>query len=204
MLDHLVYATPSLAATVAELAARGVATVPGGPHVGRGTRNHLASLGDGAYLEVIGPDPEQPAPPGPRPFGVDALDAAALVAWCARPLRPLDEVVVAARAAGYDPGEIGEMSRRRPDGLLLSWRLTLAPPGGALPFLIDWLASPHPSTSLSDGVTLERFCVRHPDIDSIGSVLRAIGEEPGVPQLSVGPAQLSATLRTADGSLVEL
>jgi hypothetical protein len=45
-LDHLVLATPDLAATVAHFTERtGVEPAPGGAHVGLGTRNHLVSLG---------------------------------------------------------------------------------------------------------------------------------------------------------------
>ena len=73
-LDHLVYAVPDLAAGVAAITALlGVAPSPGGPHPGLGTRNFLVSLGESCYLEIIGPDPEQPQPSRPRPFGLDRL-----------------------------------------------------------------------------------------------------------------------------------
>ncbi len=201
MLDHLVYATPHLGDTVAALAAAGLATVPGGAHVGLGTRNHLAALGGTAYLEVIGPDPEQPDPSGPRPFGIDGLTAPALVAWCARPSRSLEDVCAAAGAAGHDPGPIGEMSRRRPDGVLLAWRLTLptAVPG-VVPFLIDWLDSPHPTGSLPSGPVLERFELRHPDPARLRAVLDALGEA-GVAELAEGAVGLHAVVRTAGGTV---
>lgn len=205
MLDHLVYATPTLADTVADLAARGLHAVPGGPHIGRGTRNHLAPLGDGSYLEVIGPDLDQPDPDGPRPFGVDALMAPAIVAWCARPGRPLEDVVGDAIGAGHDPGPIGDMSRRRPDGVLLAWRLTTGTPSNAaLPFFIDWLASPHPADSLGDASRLERFVIRDPDPAWVAATLAAIGEGNDRIEVVAGPRSLRATVRVADGSVVEL
>ena len=126
MIDHLVYATVHLAQTVNELNSRfGVTLTPGGQHVGLGTRNFLADLGDSRYLEVIGPDPEQPAPNQPRPFGIDDLAEPRLVTWAAR-VSDLDEAVRRARAAGYDPGPIVSMSRDSGDGVPLHWRMTLS------------------------------------------------------------------------------
>src|SRR5436305_5923314 len=90
MIDHLVYASNDLSRSSADVARLlGAIPEPGGSHVGRGTRNELLSLGGATYLEVIGPDPTQSAPEGPRPFGIDDLTGPALVAWCARPQRPL-------------------------------------------------------------------------------------------------------------------
>ena len=71
-VDHLVYATPDLAAGVERVERLlGVKAVPGGQHPGGGTRNALIRLGDETYLEIIGPDPDQPKPPRPRRFGID-------------------------------------------------------------------------------------------------------------------------------------
>jgi hypothetical protein len=61
-LDHLVLATPDLAATVADFTERtGIAPVAGGAHVGLGTRNYLVSLGGSRYLEIIGPTRSSPS-----------------------------------------------------------------------------------------------------------------------------------------------
>ncbi|TXS42328.1 VOC family protein, partial [Streptomyces sp. uw30] len=150
LLDHLVLATPDLAATVADFTRRtGVAPAPGGVHVGLGTRNYLVSLGGASYLEIIGPDPEQSAPGEPRPFDVDGLTVPRTVTWAISP-PDLDAAIAAARARGYDPGPAQSMSRRKPDGTLLQWRLTDgddAHPSGLVPFLIDWSATVHPTAS---------------------------------------------------------
>ena len=73
-LDHLVLATPDPAEMRARIAERtGVELGAGGAHVGLGTRNWLGRLGPMGYLELIGPDRDQPEPVEPRPFGVDDL-----------------------------------------------------------------------------------------------------------------------------------
>lgn len=203
MIDHLVYATPDLANTIEALTDRlGIAPTPGGAHPGRGTRNALVGLGDGAYLEIIGPDPEQPMPTFPRPFGIDVLSTPALVTWCARPALPLEVVVEAASANGYDLGPIVAMSRRRPDGVLLEWRLSVPDPsaseGGVLPFVIDWGDATHPSVSLPSGVVLVELRLEHPEPERVTAVLTALGGAEVVIVAGVVP-RLSATLQTRAG-----
>lgn len=144
MLDHLVLATPDLEATSAEVASvTGVTPSVGGPHVGRGTRNELCSFGDGTYLEIIGPDPSQPEPEQPAPFGMDRLAGPGIVTWCAK-ATDLGALVARARAADLAMTGPEAMQRQAPEGLL-SWELALPAfdiEGGIVPFFIDWAASP--------------------------------------------------------------
>ena len=177
-LDHLVYATPDVDATVAELGATtGAYAAPGGSHAGHGTRNALLSLGPRCYLEIIGPDREQPEPAGPRPFGVDEVRAAALLTWAVG-VDDIDVAVAGARKLGYEPGDPISMQRRRPDGVLLSWRLT--PPGladgGIVPFFIEWVDSPHPAES-APPITLVDFTLTHPRPSDVRYPLLAVGAE---------------------------
>ena len=176
-LDHLVLATPDVAATAAWLAATtGVTPSPGGPHLGRGTHNVLCSLGPGRYLEVIGPDPDQDEPAEPRPFGVDDVDGPRLVTWCLRP-ESLDEHIRVAAAAGVEYTVPEAMSRRSLDGVL-EWRLAFVRSGGhggLVPFVIDWGHTVHPSTTVASGLSLESFTARHPHPDPVRDALRAMG-----------------------------
>ncbi|MEU6261182.1 VOC family protein [Streptomyces sp. NPDC047043] len=198
-LDHLVLATPDLAATVADFARRtGVAPASGGAHVGRGTRNYLVSLGGSSYLEIIGPDPEQSEPDGPRPFAVDVLASARTVTWAISP-PDLDAAVETARARGYDPGSIRPMSRRRPDGTLLEWRLTdgdTQHPSGLVPFLIDWGSSVHPTATGLPVTPLLELSASAPVPDEIRPLLSAVDVELA---LSEGPLGLTFTLDTPRG-----
>ncbi|GAB2959531.1 VOC family protein [Amycolatopsis acidiphila] len=197
-IDHLVYATPDLPGTVSALAGQGIELTPGGPHVGRGTRNFLAGLGGGTYLEVIGPDTEQPEPGEPRSFGIDELQAPRLVTWAARVPRLADALEAAADYPVLGPVP---MSRRRPDGVLLEWELAFPPDGdGLVPFLIDWYDSPHPADDLAGSSRLVSLVGVHPEPDAITRHVGVLGQA-----LEVGfgeqPA-LEAVLWTSQGSVV--
>jgi hypothetical protein len=203
VLDHLVYAGPDLAEAVARVTElTGVTPAPGGSHTGVGTANHLADLGAGMYLEVIGPDPAQPEPESPRPFGINDLTEPALVAWAIR-TTDLDTTIKNARAHGFDPGDAREMSRETEDGELLRWRLTPpSTPGTLHPFLIDWGATPHPTTRGLPSLPLLMVTGTHPDPDSVLAVTDALGLELLVRRAD--KASLTAALRTPEGRQVAL
>ena len=201
MLDHLVYATPDLDQTVVDLAERGITLSLGGPHPGLGTRNYLAALGDRSFLEVVGPDREQPDPATARPFGVDDLTEARLTTWAIQ-VPDLDEALDRARAGGHEPGEVMAMSRRRPDDVLLSWRLAFPPDneGGLVPFVIGWGDTPHPSLSAATGTRLVRLRGEHPDPGRLGAVFAALGTELDVTEAA--EPGLVAELTTGSGTVV--
>ena len=68
------------------------------------------------------------------------------------------------------------MSRARPDGTVLRWRLTSGtrPGDGLIPFLIDWGESDHPSASAPGGCTLVSLRARHPDPRQIRAWIAAL------------------------------
>jgi len=201
-IDHLVYATPNLATSVEQIERLlGVRAVTGGQHPGAGTRNSLIGLGNETYLEIIGPDPDQPKPPRPRRFGIDELKAPRLVTWAVKGA-DLGAIAENARRHGVDLGQVQSGSRRRPNGVLLSWRLTVSPAltaDGIIPFFIDWGKTPHPAASLPNGCVLVALRAEHPDANRIQADLSALGLDLRVDAGSA-PA-LIATIRTPHGDV---
>ncbi|WP_112264327.1 VOC family protein [Lentzea terrae] len=183
MIDHLVYAAPELDAAVDAVAERfGVRASGGGQHVGLGTHNRLLALGPRTYLEIIAPDPRQPEPELPRPFGVDGVTEPGLVGWAVS-CDDIDQAREVAAARGFDPGEVIEGRRRTAGGDVLRWRLTSnALVGGVVPFLISWGDTPSPALSAPAGLVLESLHVEHPDPTLITARLRALGADVGVRQ----------------------
>jgi hypothetical protein len=177
-VDHLVYATPDLQMGIDRVQKLlGVRAGAGGQHPGRGTRNALLSLGPGCYLEIIGPDLEQPKPAQPRPFGIDALKAPRLVTWAAKGT-DLERLMSDARRAGVKLGDVIPGSRRRTDGVLLSWRYTdprVVVAEGVVPFFIDWGTTPHPADTATAGVLLIALRAEHPEPDLVQKMLHGVG-----------------------------
>ena len=216
MIDHLVYGAPELASAVARLEEiLGVAAAAGGRHEGRGTHNALLALGDDTYLEVIAPDPSQPEPSGPRPFGLDHLTERRLVTFAVhaanRPEdldhqsapRQLEGWRRRALQHGYDPGPVKTGGRRRLNGTELSWHLCQhieLPFGGAVPFLIDWGPTRSPALTAPAGCRLLELEVGHPQPEAVRATLRALGV--AVPVRSNPAPLLQATLTTPRGRVV--
>lgn len=196
-IDHLVYATPDLDATVQALAERfGVHPSIGGQHPGLGTRNALLALGPRVYLEIVGPDPEQPPPDAPRWFGIDTLDAPRLVTWCAS-ASDLSALHARAHAAGLPLGAVRDGGRLRPDGVRLSWQVTspfTVLEDGLVPFVIDWLDSPHPADTAAPGLSLVEFGVEHPDPETLRRQYATLGLD-----VTVRPAAQRALVAIIEG-----
>jgi hypothetical protein len=201
MIDHLVYAAPDLDEGISLIErVLGVRAVPGGKHTGRGTHNALLSLGGGAYLEIIAPDPEQGGVTMPLPFGLDQDLTPRLVTWAAQ-APDIEERFEAAKNAGYQ-GSLARMSRELPDGTVLRWTLTFPPPAlgdGVAPFLIRWDPGPHPSGTAPMGCELVSLRGEHPDPGPVRALLAAMRVDI---QVAEAPkAALIATIRCPNGAV---
>ena len=195
-IDHLVYATPDLQLGIDAIEKQlGVKATAGGQHPGLGTRNALVALGPTSYLEIIGPDPEQPKPSGPRRFGIDDLKAPRIVRWVVKS-NELPAVAEKAAKSGVTLGPIASGSRRRPDGVVLAWRYTdpaVVVADGLVPFFIDWGSSPHPALTAAKGATLTQLRAEHPDAPRVQKLLDALGLD-----LKVSQASAPAIIATID------
>jgi hypothetical protein len=202
-VDHLIYGTPDLALAVDRLEELiGVPAAPGGQHLGHGTRNALLSIGASTYLEILGPDPEQPEPDEPRWLSIDDLTEPRLIAWAAKETH-LDRFVATLSARGLSVGAVQEGHRVRSDGSRLDWLLTdpeAIQADGLVPFFIDWGENPHPALSAPGGATLTAFSAEYPAPETASRILEQLGVD-----LVVAPADaaaLVATLETPKGTVI--
>lgn len=175
-LDHLVVSAGTLDEAVQHVEeCLGVRMQPGGRHAAMGTHNRLLGLGP-VYLEAIAVDPDAPAPPHPRWFGLDAFRGPPRVTnWVAR----TDDLAAALALAPPGTGDPMQLSRGD-----LRWTMAVPqtghlPYGGAFPALIEWHGDVHPTQRLP------------------GSGCRLVGLEVG----GDDPAGLAAALRRCGGGL---
>lgn len=199
-LDHIVVAAPDLDDAVGRIeTATGVRLEQGGVHPRFGTKNYLATFGDGTYFELIGADPENTEFSGERAFRVNEVTEPRAVAWAIEP-ESIEAATAAARQAGTDLGAPFPGSRRNPDGTLLQWRLTppLAEPSGVIPFLLDWDGSTSPAFTVQPRLSLVHLQATHPDPDYARAVLAALGTDLAVGE---GPERLIVTIEGPTGRL---
>lgn len=203
-LDHLLLGASDLDRGIEWFEARtGVRAAPGGSHPGLGTRNALASLGPGRYLEIIAPDPARST----YRFHLDVrtLDEPRLITWAVR-AADIDAMVTRARESGHQVFGPAPGSRTRPDGSTLHWRtaavLTRLGSGAIepLPFFIEWAPeAPHPSRDAPGGCTLERITFEHPDPDRLTATFQALGLDASVHRASA--VRIRASLNTSSGAV---
>lgn len=201
-VDHLIYGVPDLGAGRDRIERLlGVRPVPGGRHPDYGTRNALVGLGPETYLEVMAPDPDLPRPTDGVLFGLDERVSPGFVTWALRG-EEIEARAAEAGSHGLALGPVEAGSREKPDGTVLTWKLTdprVLPCGGAVPFLIAWGETPHPAGTVPGAGELVGLRLEHPDPDAVRGGLAALGVEA---QVTAGPrARIVATIRTPDGDV---
>jgi hypothetical protein len=200
-IDHLVFAAPTLDDGIAAVrAALGATPVAGGAHPGRGTHNALLSLGPPTYLEVIAPDPAQAPSTAPAPFGLDTLDGVPRLVAFAVGCADIDATVAALRERGRaDVGSPFAMSRRRPDGSELSWRLAMIGegPAGPTPFLISWDGGASPADDSPRAGRLVELRAGHPEPRAAAELLAALAVDVSVEVATT--ERLEATIESDTG-----
>jgi len=203
-LDHLVFASPDLGEGMRRIEELlGVRAVPGGRHEGRGTCNALVGLGPGAYLEVVGIDPEQGPPDRPRWFALDTITEPGLVTWAVT-VPDVGAAIARARSAGVDLGPPSVGTRRTAAAGMLRW--VFSDPhadrlGGVVPFAIDWGDSPHPSVGLESACSIESITLEHPEPARVEGALSALAVEVAV---ELGPAARVRALVRGPAGVVKL
>lgn len=181
--------------------ASGVELGGGGSHPGFGTRNQLASLGSGLYFEAIAPDAAQ-AEHGARARRLSLLHEPRMHTFAVRG-SDVEAYREAARSIGLDASDPVGMSRTRQDGTTLRWRVVYVESGrwgDAVPFMIDWQGSQHPSMTAPSGCELIEFRALHPEAEALGDIYRRLGIS--VPVTLAPVAGFLARLRTPRGEMV--
>ena len=201
-IDHLVYACADLQRGIAEIEQMlGVRAAFGGRHPMWGTHNALIALGPRTYLELIAPDVERAPAAEARPFGLDRVARSHLIAWAANSAA-LDAQRGEAARRGVHLGEVQSGRRRRPDNVMLGWRLTdlrCVMGDGLVPFLIDWGTSPHPASAAPQGATLVGLRAEHPEPERIRKMMSVLELDL---QVDRGQRQaLIATIRCPKGNV---
>jgi hypothetical protein len=202
VIDHLVFISPDLEEGI-DIIERllGVRAAPGGRHEAWKTRNAVLNLGPRCYLEIMARDESRRDGRLPRPFGLDSLKQPKLLTWAARS-DGLHRIVETARRRGVDLGEVRSGSRQRPDGTLLQWSMTdlgAGREGGAIPFFIDWGASPHPAEGAPRGCRLEKLRIFHPEAIRVSVLLKELGAPLTAED---GPVGIEATIETSSGAVI--
>ena len=162
-IDHLIVGVADLEAGM-DLMERltGVRPAIGGSHPGNGTRNALMALGDGAYLELLAPDPGQ-AVDNDEIRELRALTKPTPSGWAVSGANEAEvRERLVSRGISLSPSTPG--SRRKPDGSILRWTIfEYAEIDDPLaPFFIFW-NDPllHPSQTSPGGCRLEELGIHH-------------------------------------------
>ncbi len=200
-VDHLVWYEADAGAGQRHFAGHMDATPAfGGVHPGGGTCNHLLSLGERTYVEILGRDPDQDQ--GDLDPELAGLAGHGLYHWA---MSGVDLVALRQRAlaAGLNGSALVTGGRRLPNGNWLGWQcfgLNDHAFGAQVPFFIDWLDSRHPAMDAPRGGTLSHVDVASPDAKGLGAIYAALGL--GITVRQAETPELSVTLHSGRGDHV--
>jgi hypothetical protein len=205
-IDHLVYTTSNLEATINDLEAKlGVRPIFGGYHDTQGTKNALVNLDNGAYLEILAADDNNTAISPPRWMGVDVLTKTQMTRWALKS----EDLLADSRILQQHDEKTGTLfagSRQNAAGDWLRWEMILPLPTPEVelaPFFVDWRSSDvHPHDVLPDmGCSLVELYAIHPEPATILTLLDKLG---GKLRVEKGPkVELRAKIKCPNG-IVEL
>lgn len=201
-IDHIVYAVSDLNSGIEWIEAQlGVRPQLGGKHHVWGTHNAILGLGEGAYLEVIAPDPdlEPPAAGIPNVFSSKGSDR--ISTWAAK-CSNIEQVQTRAHRAGLNLGKTVTGSRIRGDGSKLRWSLTdpiTEVMNGLVPFFIDWGKSIHPSVGAPEGCRLKSLRAESVSPEELRNAYASLGV--GIDVVEGSTSSLFADIATPTGEV---
>lgn len=197
-IDHLILGTADLDRGVDQFQQRtGVRPAFGGDHPGRGTRNALAALGDGRYLEILAP--QSGASASGDVDDLRKLRTLTPIGWAVSTSDPAATVRFITQA-GYAVSDPKPGSRVKPDGTKLEWvsfGLT-SPELSEAPFFISWNPrSAHPSTDSPAGCHLAGVTLTMTNHDPLRGLLERLAL--GVEMVRGAGTKLEIALRCPKG-----
>ena len=178
-LDHIVIAAATLEQGVEYVRNKlGVDVPKGGEHPLMGTHNHLMSLGNEVFLEIVAINPDAKAPERPRWFALDdptvhnsLLSNPRLLTWVVN----TDDLVSLQAGTRHRLGDVTPVTRGN-----LNWLFAIPTDGalsagGLIPYAMQWQTEEHPAKAMPDlGCRLQSLTVYHPYAPWVKNMLRSM------------------------------
>ncbi len=180
-IDHIVLTVSDLQNTMNLFQnTYGIQTQHGGQHKEFGTHNALVNLGNGVYLEILAPDPNNEAFAGKRWMGADLSQNPVVSRWALKSSDlENDQSILSKFNKKY--GDIIEGSRQKTDGNMLRWKMIKPLPSplvDIVPFMVDWTDSDsHPTDSLPVACQLHSIEFGHPEKEKYQQLFEELNVE---------------------------
>ncbi len=199
-IDHIVYCTHDLSQGIDHIESLiGVKATYGGRHLKRGTHNANIKIGTNSYLEILAPDPDNQDIKAPRWMGIDLIDKPKITRWAIKSnnINNHSEIL-----RNYNPeyGIIQLGERALADGAILKWSLTdplNTPEVEAMPFLLDWKKSIHPTLHMNQLCSITSIGLNHPEPEHLGLFINKL--ELNIPIIKSKFRAITITLSTPKG-----